>query len=419
MKILVYPHDLGVGGSQINAIDLAAAVSGLGHETVVFGRPGPLTDKIAAAGLEFVAAPAGRRRPSPAIVAALSELALQRNIDVLHGYEWPPILEAWLAARRSGAVAVGTVMSMAVAPFVPLRIPLLVGTEQIAAAEMAEGRTWVSTLEPPVDLATNDVAQTPGVAEFRQRWNVLDSEISIVAVCRLAHELKLEGLLTAIECIADLAKSRPVRLLIVGSGPAKEIVLQAAVAANRAAGRPVITLTGELADPRPAYVVGDIQLAMGSSAIRAMAFAKPVVVQGEQGFWKVLDQTSRDEFLWTGFYGVGPGPSLGRGELTAILSQLSDDPRRRQELGAFGRVLAEDRFSLDSAARRQLIAYQDAREHAEASDFCSDLPTTAWRYGRYALRRRLSRWLGTARRDDFNSRPVAAGGPTKPTAVVA
>ena len=40
MRIVVYPHRLEIGGSQINAIELAAAVRDLGHEVIVFGQPG-------------------------------------------------------------------------------------------------------------------------------------------------------------------------------------------------------------------------------------------------------------------------------------------------------------------------------------------------------------------------------------------
>ena len=46
MKVLIYPHDLGMGGSQLNAIELAARVRDLGAETMIFGRPGVLCERI-------------------------------------------------------------------------------------------------------------------------------------------------------------------------------------------------------------------------------------------------------------------------------------------------------------------------------------------------------------------------------------
>ena len=46
MRILIYAHDLSIGGSQINAIDLAAGVATAGHQVFVYGIPGPLVEYI-------------------------------------------------------------------------------------------------------------------------------------------------------------------------------------------------------------------------------------------------------------------------------------------------------------------------------------------------------------------------------------
>ena len=44
MRIFVYTHDLSIGGSQINAIDLAAGVAAASHQVFVYGTAGPLVD---------------------------------------------------------------------------------------------------------------------------------------------------------------------------------------------------------------------------------------------------------------------------------------------------------------------------------------------------------------------------------------
>src|SRR4051794_21663103 len=98
---------------------MSAALRKRGHEGLIYGRPGPLVDAIHQLGLEFVASPDPGRRPSPRVARSLAQLVRARGIDVLHGYEWPPGLECELAARGSGALAVTTVMSMSVAPFLP------------------------------------------------------------------------------------------------------------------------------------------------------------------------------------------------------------------------------------------------------------------------------------------------------------
>jgi len=94
VRIVVYPHDLAVGGSQINAIDLGAAVRDLGHDVFVYGLPGPLIDHVADRGLPFIAAPAMQYRPAPQRIAHLLAVSRRERIDVIHGYEWPPCLDA-------------------------------------------------------------------------------------------------------------------------------------------------------------------------------------------------------------------------------------------------------------------------------------------------------------------------------------
>src|ERR1700680_2468459 len=77
-------------------------------------------------------------------------------------------------------------------------------------------------------------------------------------------------------------------------------------AANARAGRKVAVLTGELQDPRSAYAAANVVLGMGGSALRGMAFGKPLIVQGERGFWELVTLESTLTFLRPGWEGGGP-----------------------------------------------------------------------------------------------------------------
>ena len=82
----------------------------------------------------------------------LGELVQRRAVDVVHGHEWPPIIEAFLGANLpESAAVVGTVMSMSRGTVPAAHIPLTVGTEMIRQAAMAAGHRHVTLLEPPVD----------------------------------------------------------------------------------------------------------------------------------------------------------------------------------------------------------------------------------------------------------------------------
>ena len=96
MKVLIYPHSMELGGSQLNAVQVAGAVRDRGHEVMVISEPGPLVTRVRALGLEHIEIPINRKRPSLAVGRMLGELVQGRTFDVVHGHEWPPIIEAFL-----------------------------------------------------------------------------------------------------------------------------------------------------------------------------------------------------------------------------------------------------------------------------------------------------------------------------------
>ena len=408
MRALIYPHNFGIGGSQLNAIELAGTLHERGHDMIIFGRPGPLVERVTDFGMEFVEAPIRRRTPSPAVVDALVKLVRDRSIDVIHGYEWTPILEAAMAATRFGhsVVPVGTVMSMSVAPFIPRSVDLVVGTEQIADAERRSGRALVSVLEPPVDLRHNRKGVVGDLADVRASFGITDDRLIVVCVSRLAHQLKLGGLLTAIEVVGELSADIPVALLIVGDGPARTEVETAATRVNSLRGPGTVIIAGALLDPRPAYAVADVALGAGGSALRAMAFGAPLVVQGENGFWELLSSKSLDRFKWTGWYGYGDSPAGGSELLTSILSKVLLDGELRKELGEFSLKTVSERYSLDRAADLQLTIYDDAVARYSSVGL-KETMRSGLLYLKYQTGRRAARLSGRSVSEDFNARPVA------------
>jgi glycosyltransferase involved in cell wall biosynthesis len=405
MKIVVYPHDLGMGGSQTNAIELAGELVRLGVECTVFGQPGTLNARIDELGLPFVESVDPGHRPSPGVVRQLRDLVGKGGFDVVHGYEWPPTLDAVLAVRGLPAAAVvSTVMSMAVAPLIPSWVPLVVGTQQIAATERAAGRPRVALLEPPVDLRHNVSPDPPALDAFRRSWG-LDGRPLVVCVTNLTAQMKLEGLLTAIEVAGG---QQEFQLLIVGDGLSRTEVMQAAERANAAAGARTVVLTGELLDPRPAYAAADVVLGMGSSALRALAFAKPLIVQGERGFFEPLTPETLPLFGWQGWYGVGDGSPSGGSRLLSVLAPLLRDAALRADRGRFGREVVEG-YSLTRAAERQLTIYREALAATYSpGERALGNTAAATAFLGYDVHRRWSRLRGHRHSDDFNAAPVAA-----------
>jgi glycosyltransferase involved in cell wall biosynthesis len=340
----------------------------------------------------------------------ISRLVRRREIDVVHGHEWPPIIEAFVGRTLLHRTSVvGTVMSMSVAPFLPWSVPLTVGTELIRQAAITAGHRHVMLLEPPVDTRADNPSVDGG--SFRAEQGVRPNEVLVAMVCRLVPDLKLEGLLSACDAVRELAVAgKPARLMIVGDGQARGDVAGRAADVNAAVGYEAVLLTGEMADPGPAYAAADVIIGQGGSALRGMAFAKPLVVIGEEGFSELLTPESAPTFLRQGWYGLGSG-SLGTGvpALRQALERLVSSPELRRNLGLFGRRLAEERFSLNHAAEILENMYLSAvLDPASFEHPLGDFVHVAAGLIGNKLQRKYRRWLGTARTDDSNARNLIA-----------
>jgi hypothetical protein len=92
--------------------------------------------------------------------------------------------------------------------------------------------------------------------------------------------------------------------------------------------------------------------------LRGLAFAKPLVVIGEEGFSEILTADAVPSFLQKGWYGRGRG-SLGVGvpALRVALERLIESPQLRLKLSKSSRQLVIDRFSLRRAAQLQEKEY--------------------------------------------------------------
>ena len=366
MRILISLLELSIGGSHINAIEIGSLIKQRGHEVIVYAPDGPLRERVAELGLEYVSAGAARPlRPSVAIVRSLNALVRQRKIDLIHAYEWLPTLEAGYGPYlRMGTPVLSTVYSVEVPPFVPRNLPMIVGYTQELDIERGRDRSRVYTVVCPVDTKANAPVADSGPA--RKRFGLRDDDLAAVVVSRLSAELKREGLLSAITAVGLADPALNLRLLIVGDGRCREELQDAADAVNARLGLEAVTLTGPLMDPRDAYAAADIVLGMGTSAQKGMAFGKPVVIQGERGYWETLTPESMSQFLHHNFYGLGDGGD-GAPRLAAIIGELARDRGRWPELGEFGRKTALAVFSNEAAADRVMEICEDVAAHRDSS----------------------------------------------------
>src|SRR5258708_27753501 len=259
MKILVFTQHLEVGGTQVNAIELAATLRDVhGFDVILFSGAGPMVKLAEEKGLRVLPAPEARYHPSPARIRALCNAVRDERPALLHVWDWWQCLDAYYAAHlRLRIPMVVTDMMLSLTRILPKKLPTTFGTPELVYQAKAVGRRRVELMLPPVDVHRN----APGAvdpAPFRRTYGIEDGDITLVTVSRLAHWMKSESLLRTIDAVRTLGRDVALRFVIVGDGAAQAKLQQRADEVNAELRRSVVILAGALLDPRPAYAAADI-----------------------------------------------------------------------------------------------------------------------------------------------------------------
>jgi L-malate glycosyltransferase len=350
MKVILFLHELALGGTTVNAVELATALRDQhGCEVILFAPRGPMVELVVRSRLRYVEAPAANMHPCLARMKALRSLVRHEHPDLVYVWETWALMDAYFAVHVPMRVPILlTDMQMHVTRLLPRAVPTTFGTPELVEMARAAGSRDVSLLLPPVDLRANAPGSHDSV-QARVSLGVSANEVLVVVVSRLVHSMKGESLHRAIDAVATLGRDFPIRLLIVGDGSARRELENRAAAVNADLRREAISLPGALLDPRPAYSAADIVVGMGGSAMRAMAYAKPIIVVGESGFAATLTPETAPTFHHQGLFGRGNGASDAERLLNEIRG-LAASPERRCSLGKFSLQFVQTHFSLDVVA---------------------------------------------------------------------
>lgn len=375
--VLVQVNSLELGGTQLNAVDLALAVRDYGYDSVVFGpsRSLPTGSSLIDVGAERgVEVRSYDERPSVLAGGALEIAARARSVgaSLVHIYgTWAGARSAfWGACILARRPLVHTVYEMAVSPQTYRHTTLIVGT-----AYLRDGLTdrpgFTRLISPPVDT-DGDAQEAIDPTVFLHSIGSDPKQVRIGLVSRLDEDMKALSVEAAINALSLLGDPQ-LKLVVAGDGDAYGRLRRLANVVNHDAGREVARLVGAMRDPRPVYASSEIVLGMGGSAARALAFGKPVVVQGQFGTSEVFNEGTANDLYSRSFWNDKPSDDPA-GDLAANLRTLLDDGPRRRQIGRFARSFAKRNFSLDAMAERLAETYRVAELSYRASDWVADLP---------------------------------------------
>ena len=165
-----------------------------------------------------------------------------------------------------------------------------------------------------------------------------------------------------IDLAPRLAEQAPgVRIVVTGGGDAFGELTARAERVNREIGRDCVLLTGPRTDVNRIVAACDLFVGVSRAALEAMAAGRLAVLSGAQGHAGLFTPELLDKAVDTNFCCRTDPVSTPERLLEDILSALALSPGRREELGAFGRQVVRERYSISRMTADCLSAYEKAR----------------------------------------------------------
>lgn len=365
-RVLLAAMALDLGGAETHVVSLARALRRRGLEAEVVSGGGRLVARLAEAGIPHHFLPLASRQPwrLARAVKGLRALVRRRGIELVHAHARIPAWVADHALAGSDVPLVTTYHGLYQGGWFWRRVTRW-GELVIAVSEdvrdhlvrrLGADPSRVLVIPNGIDLQEYAPASaTPAPAGLD-----LPADAPLVLhVSRLSEFT--ETALALAEVAPRLAAEVPgARVLVAGAGHALERVRRAAEEANARAGRTVVEAPGARQDVPALLLRAWLVVAVGRSALEAMAAGRPVIISGNGGYGGILSEERLADFEARNFTARGFGrPIEAANLLPDLLRLLRDEPLRRR-LGALGRETVHRRYSVEQTAARVEEVYRRA-----------------------------------------------------------
>ena len=368
MKILMATMGLDIGGAETHIVELSKALQGRGHQVVVVSNGGVYVPEITAAGIRHYNAPMHRRgfgemRQSRAILA---DVIAKEKPDVVHAHARIP---AFLCGRLHKKMGFPFVTSCHGVYQVSGVLKLLSNWGERTLAVSEDIRDYLmeqyGVPEEHIALTINGIDTnkfSPAVSreKVRREFSLGDAPV-IGHVSRLDSASSLAAR-QLIEIAPRLDQAIPgVRVLITGGGDVFEELSARAREVNAEMGRDCLVLTGPRTDINELVAACDLFVGVSRAALEAMSACKPTVLSGAQGHTGLFVPDLLDKAVDTNFC-CRTDPTATEDRLLAdITAAMALSPGEKAELGAHGRRVVAEYYSVDRMAQDALDIYDQVR----------------------------------------------------------
>ena len=152
-----------------------------------------------------------------------------------------------------------------------------------------------------------------------------------------------------------------IQLLIAGGGNVFSELNALAQQVNATLGRQCVTMTGPRTDINEIVAAGQVFVGVSRAALEAMSAGKPVLVAGNEGYHGLFGPDKLTEAQAGNFCCRGLPPSTPEALLADVSAAFALSPQEREKIGAYGRQVIFDYYSVRRMAQDCLRVYDQVR----------------------------------------------------------
>lgn len=345
MKVLFLVSRTVLGGHVLSAFTVARYMAKRGHTIIFAGGRGKLATRIEAEFPYFeVPIPFyhGQREcyftwKSFKAIGPLREIIRRHHIEIVHAFDARAYIHASIASLLEQRPITCTLCG-GIDPHYNIPVTgrvIVFSAEQrqkmIGQFKWQPERVEVIRTRVDVDSIINDHSPPPVRLKFEHGTPVMMMISSF-------DNTKADSILQVMDAL-DLLIEQHIDFQMVfigGKGTFFEKMKERAARTNKQAGREIFIFTGPVVDAFRLLKKADIVMGVGRSAFEGMAYAKPTIVVGANGFAGVVSEENVDEIGYYNFSGRNQRVVVSPKLLAEALTNLLADARLRQAVGKFG-----------------------------------------------------------------------------------
>ena len=365
MKILFVTMALGIGGAETHVVELSRALAAMGHDVTVASAGGVYVAPLEEAGVRHVTLPLATKRPGAVLAAksGLTSLILGGRFDVVHGHaRIPNFILSRVRKKVPFRFAATAHLDFAVNAI--WRRLSKWGERTIAVSEDIKAyliREYGVSADS-IDVTINGVDMdkfSPDVdfSDVLGEFSLDPSHRRLVYISRIDPDRSAPAFLLTERAAALAADYGDLDIVIVGGGSDLDRLRAEADAANAAAGRKIVTLTGARSDINKFCAAADVFVGVSRSAFEAMSCAAPVILAGNQGYLGTFTESVFETAAATNFCCRGaalPDADVLERDVRALLDMSADE---RRALGGYCRSVIAEHYSAERMARDYLACW--------------------------------------------------------------